>query len=111
MKNKTTFYNKQHDVSALSLTTHETLKINPQISHTHLLDSEGNHKGPDKLILFFSAANPCPAEAREDWKVDPNEPLVVSLESKDQVDHLIAVLQQLRFQIYGPDLSFDNNKN
>jgi hypothetical protein len=100
-------YKKGNDVSVLSLCTHERLIINPQISPTKLTDSEGVHRGPSELILVFSAADPVPVEEREEWQVDPNIPLIVVLESKDQIDKLIAVLQKLRFQVYGPDLSFD----
>lgn len=111
MENKSKFFNKQNDVPVLSLTTHETLKINPQICHTRVTDSNGERRGNDELILIFSAADPCPADEREFFNVDPNEPLVVLLESQDHVDHLIAVLQRLRFQLYGHDLSFDKIKN
>ena len=111
MEIKDTNYNKLNDVSVLSLTTNETLKINPQISHTRITDSEGEHKGPDEIILLFSASEPTPIEERELCAIDPNEPLIVLLESKDQVDHLIEVLQKLRFQLYGPDLSFHKIKN
>jgi hypothetical protein len=111
MEKKCTNYNKQNDVSVLSLSTHEILKINPQISRTRVTDSEGEHNGPDELILVFSASEPTPIEERELCVMDPNEPLIVLLESKNQVDHLIEVLQKLRFQLYGPDLSFEKIKN
>ena len=111
MGNKNTNYEKHNDISVLSLTTHETLKLNPQISHTRITDSEGQHKGPDELILVFSASESIPIEERELCAMDPNESLIVLLESKDQVDHLIEVLEKLRFQLYGPDLSFHKIKN
>lgn len=111
MENKNTNYNKQNNVSAISLSSQETLIINPQIVHTRLTDSDGEHHGPDELIIVFSAVDPIPIEEREALDIDPNVPLIISLESKSQVDHLIAVLQQLRVQLYGMDLSFDKIKN
>ena len=111
MKNRKNYYEKGDDVSVFSLSTHETLIINPQISRSTMTDSEGEHKGPDEIILVFTAADPCPKEEREDWDTDSNVPLVVLLESKSQVDHLISTLQKLRFQLYGMDLSFDKIKN
>lgn len=111
MGNKNTNYNKQNDVSVLSLTTHETLKINPQISHTRITDSEGQHKGPDEMILVFSASESIPIEERELCAMDPSEPLIILIESQEQADHLIRTLQKLRTQIWGFNLDFNDNRN
>jgi len=102
-------HNKQNDVSVLSLSTQESLKINLQIGHITVTDSEGEHSGPDELTLVFSAMEPIPIDEREPCSFDPNEPLVVALESKEQTDHLIRTLQKLRNQIWG--FSFIIEKN
>ncbi|MBE3084930.1 MAG: hypothetical protein IMZ64_01775 [Bacteroidetes bacterium] len=80
------------------------LKIDPQISHTTLTDSTGEHKGPDELTIVISAENPIPEEEKE-------LPIVVSIESAEQADHLIKTLQKLRVMIWGLNLNFDDNKN
>jgi hypothetical protein len=104
-------YKKENDIPALSLCTDELLIINPQISHTSVTDSTGKHIGPDELILVVSVVNPVPEEEREYFKTDHNEPLIVSLENKDQADRLIKILQKLRTQIWGFNLNFENNIN
>lgn len=105
MKNEKMSYEKGNDVTVLSLSTHENLKLNPQICHT----SYGEQEGTDELVIVFSAADPAPVEEREAWAVDPNEPLVVLIESREQADHLITTLQMLRTKIWG--LNLEDNRN
>jgi hypothetical protein len=80
------------------------LKISPQICYTTLTDSTGEHKGPDELAIVISAEDSIPEEEKE-------LPIVVSIESAAEADHLIKTLQKLRDVLWGFNLDFDNNKN
>jgi hypothetical protein len=104
-------YNKQDDIEVLSLSTNETLKINTQISHTRITDSDGERPGPDNLLIVFSVNDPSPIEDREPASFNPSEPLVILMETPEQVDQLINALHKLRAQIWGLNLELDNNKN
>jgi hypothetical protein len=111
MKNKVNLYKKENDVSVSIVGTQETLIINPQISHTGIIDSKGEHRGPDELILVISAEETIPYEDRENFLVDPDNPLIINIESMEQADRLIKVLQELRTRIWGLNLDYGNNKN
>jgi hypothetical protein len=112
MKNKVNPYKKENDICVESVSTQEILVMNPQKSHVTLGDGFGGTESEyDQLIIVFSAADPCPPQDRVPVTFDPNEPLVIAMDHKESVDHLIATLQKLRNQIWGMTLSLDTNKN
>lgn len=83
------------------------LKFSPQLCHTTLTDSTGEYKGANELAIVISAEDPIQEEEKEFL----NMPIVVSIESAAEADHLIKTLEKIRAQIWGINLDFIDNRN
>jgi hypothetical protein len=102
MKKKANLYKKENDFTVESVLTEEPLIMNIQKSQVTV---RGDHnKIEDKheeICILFSAKDPCSIEERDFVVANPNEPLVVRISQKNEVDRLIETLQRFRAEIWG----------
>lgn len=110
MKNQNNQYQHESAIIAESLLTQEMMRVSPQIARVST--GGGKYKIEcEQLVIAFYAADPVSADEREPITPDPNTPLVISFESREQVDCLVKTLQKLRTEIWGLCMEFEDHKN
>lgn len=101
MKNKSNQYKKENDIIVENVLTSENLKMNIQKSHITIGDGNGRIDNEhDELTIAFFAEDPCSIEEREFVVANPNEPLVISIRQKKDVDRLIKTLEKFSQEIW-----------
>ena len=101
MKNKPNQYKKENDIIVENVLTSENLKMNIQKSHVTIGDENGRIDNEhDELTIAFFAESPCSIEEREFIVANPNEPLVISIFQKKDVDRLIKTLEKFSQEIW-----------
>jgi hypothetical protein len=95
-------YKKENDIIVENVLTSELLRMNLQKSHVTFRGAHNkiDHEH-DELCISFVAEDPCSIEERDFVVANPNEPLLVTLSQKKEVDRLIETLQRFRTEIWG----------
>jgi hypothetical protein len=101
MKNKTNQYKKENDIIVENVLTSENLKMNIQKSHVTIGNGNGSISSEhDELTIAFFAESPCSIEEREFVVANPNEPLVITIRQKNDVERLIKTLEKFSQEIW-----------
>ena len=109
MKNKVSQYKKENDIIVENVLTSENLKMNIQKSHVTIGDGNGRIDNEhDELTIAFFAVDPTSIEERGFLMANPNEPLVISIFQKKDVDRLIKTLEKFRTEIWGTGKTLSN---